>query len=466
MIINAFTRARGANPIYFGNNGKLDTKDSANTSERGKIDWSAKTNVYAYHSIKNILPDNFYKARGEDLEILNDKSYRAPSRRAKWFNPKDCKVYYLIKKSQDDDGKIILRVLDQDGEFIKETRILPKTIVIADKFTNNAKAPSIGNFTTRQIPNISHGQMVSRFAFVTNPFARYVFVDIGQDENPYHAMQKVVKEADVKNVDIVNFSWADLIPVEFYEDFKGKNSSQFPKIAYKIITEEFGGEEEAKEMFCNIEDNAKIIEDINNLTKSGIKVFISAGNSGEGEFNLALLANGVQGVGALNEQGGFSEFNSSRIKMLTPHFERGEYKIKRTKDGINYTGGDYTDYYCNVDKIFYLSGHKLQRHLIKSEDFNKLIKYKKDSSSEFRNYYAYLIGKNTVISGRQACRLFNDAKNRAYDNIVVSLGDWIPYELNLQNELVPHFERIRGTSYSTPIRAARYALNESMNGAL
>ena len=466
MIINAFIKSRGANPVYFGKNGTIEKKDPARTSKCKNVDWSAKTNVYVYHSIKNLHPESFSRAKDKDLEILNDKSYSAPSKRVKWFNPKDCRVYHLIKKSQDDDGKIILRVLDEQGGFLKEAKIVPRTIVIADKFTNEHKIPAAGNFTTTQIPNISHGQMVSRFAFVTNPFARYIFADIGQHGNPYYVMQKVYEEANIKNIDIVNFSWADLIPVEFYDDFYGKNLNQFPKIAYRIITEEFGGEKEAKEMFCSIEDNTKIIKDINNLTSSGVKVFISAGNSGNGDFNFALLAKDAQGVGALNERGGFSEFNSSRIRRLTAHFEQGEYEIKRTKDGINYTGGDYTDYYCSIDKIFYLSGHKLQRHLIRNEDFNRLMKYKKSQSREFSEFFANLVMKNTVISGRQACKLFNDTQNRAYDDIYVSLGDWIPYKLNMQNELMPYFEKIRGTSYSTPVRAARFALNESMKGII
>lgn len=463
MIINAFIHKNNLNYVYFGKN-NTHKSSSTKTSYKNSSSWALKTNVFAMHEAKKDIKENFRHASKEDYKILTDKSYDAASKRAKWFNPRDCKVYYIIKESQDVNGQINVRILTQSGRFVKNARIKPKTIVIADKFEPDECAIKDGSFEIQPIPRISHGEMVSRFAFVNNPFANYLHVKIDKDTQPFEVMKKVKKLSQEQKIDVVNFSWADLIPLEFYDDFKSKKTNNYGKIAQKIISKEFENDTEAAEIFCTINDSAMLIEDINTLTENGIKVFISAGNGGRENFNLNLLGKKVQGVGSLDKYGHLSVFNSSKLNSLVKHFELGEYRPTETKDGISYTKTGQTDYICDTKKIFNLRGKKASECLIDANEFKKALKAKKQSSIEFYEIFAKWVDEEKLLSGKQACELFLDKNTRQYDDLYVTVGDWIPYKINTEGKLMPYYLGICGTSFSSPIRAAKYALNETMKG--
>lgn len=465
MIINTFIHKNKLNYVHFGKNNTHKTS-SAKASYKNSSSWALKTNVFAMHEAKKDIKENFRHASKEDYKILTDKSYDAASKRAKWFNPRDCKVYYIIKESQDTNGQINVRILTQSGKFVKNAKIKPKTIVIADKFETEGYAIKDGSFEIQPIPRISHGEMVSRFAFVTNPFANYIHVKIDKETDPFKIMEKVEKLSQDENIDVVNFSWADLMPLEFYEDFKFKKTNNYGKIAQKIISKEFENDKEAAELFCTINESAKLIEDINKLTKKGIKIFISGGNGGKNSFNMNLLGKKVQGVGSLDKNGHLSTFNSSKNNSLVKHFELGEYKPIETKDGISYTKTGQTDYVCDTQKIFDLKGAIAKEHLIDKNEFKRALKAKKQSSMEFYEIFATWIDEKKLLSGRQACQLFLDKNTHQYDDLYVTVGDWITYKINTEGELVPYYLSIYGTSFASPIRAAKYTLNEMMKGII
>lgn len=469
MFINAFTTKYNFSPINtisFGQKepGKPNRKRYFSNAE-GK--YALRTNIYVMHNIKLRGKSKFPEATQEDLKILTDKSFDAPSKRVKWFNPKDCQVYYLIKQGVDKNGNIQIRILNEKGKFIKNATIRPKTIVIIDKFEDYPRMFTDGEFTLHQVPYIPHGEMVARYAFVNNPFANYIFADITEeakkDNNLSHATTRLTQK--YQGADEVNFSWACFVPIEFYDDFKNKKPGEYAGVAKNIIRE-FGGEEEIKNIFADIEETAKISQSIAELAKSGTKVFVSSGNHGEDNFNLILLTKNVEGVGSLNNDGKVSDFVSSRKASLTRHFEQGEYKIKPTKDGVNYTSGEHTDYICNLSRIYRLSGKKLKDYEITQEEFKKIMFLKKNNREEFYKLLSKWAEQNRVVSGKMACKLFGDNKTRDYDNLYLTLGEWVPYELDQQGILKPHYLSIQGTSFSTPIRAARHALNLSMDGII
>ncbi|HIQ89538.1 TPA: hypothetical protein IAA68_06920 [Candidatus Galligastranaerophilus faecipullorum] len=468
MIINAFTTHKtlpAVRDIVFGGkitqNPAVEHRESIFSTTEGQ--YALKTNVFALHEIKRQGREQFPDAAAEDLKILNDTSYSAPSKRVKWFNPRDCKVYYLLKETAEKDGKIGIRILDEKGKFIKRADIKPKTVVIIDKFKEYPRYFKDGNFILYQVPFIPHGQMVARYAYVNNPFARYILADIGEEENGdknlCHPMTEIAQK--YKDADEINFSWANLLPVEFYEDFRGKNVEEFEKIANNII-KEFGGDEEIYSMFFDMNETAQMLKCIEELSNSGVKVFVSSGNEGRDNFNIILLAKGAQGVGSLNGKGKASSFMSSRQYPLTRHYERGEYEIKETPDGINYTGGCHTDYVCDISKIFKLSNSNAEKHILSSGEFRELLNLKKNKSQEFYKKFALYADEDRIISGGEACKLFNDENTKNYDGIYVTLGEWIPYKVDKKGKLQPYFVSTCGTSYSAPIRAARFALNMSM----
>lgn len=89
-------------------------------------------NKIASRQIKSPITSNFSKATAEDLRRLTSTSIEDSYSRVQWTNPKDGKIYNLLKQGETEDGKILVRILDQDGAFVKETTIMPKEIAILD----------------------------------------------------------------------------------------------------------------------------------------------------------------------------------------------------------------------------------------------------------------------------------------------------------------------------------------------
>ncbi len=467
MKINAIATYRTHsynNKVSFGGDKPSDT----NSEYKDENLYALRTNIFALNAIKKGARKFYPEASSEDLKILTDTSFEAPSKRVTWFNPKNCKVYNLIKLGTNKDGSIRIKILDENGKFIKNAEIKPKTVVIIDKFSEAAYYIADGNFNIPQIPYIPHGQMVARYAFVNNPFANYIFVDMQKESNKEGgsinlAFKNLVNK--YQNADEINFSWADIYPNEFFKYFVGKNCHDYSNIAAEAIRN-FADNDETKNIFADIEDTSEIIDTINKLSNAGIKVFISAGNGGDESFNIVLLAKSVEGVGSLDENGRLSDFSSSRKGDLTRHFEQGEYTIKAVKDGINYTGGNHCDFNCNLSVIFPLAGKKLSSQQISKKEFNNLIKYKKRGERKFYELFGQLAEKEKVMSVKQAYTLFNTEYEDNYKQIYLAIGDWTPYKLNSKEELTPCLEKISGTSFASPIRAARYALNMSMDGII
>lgn len=451
---------------FLGKRNNIDTQDKSQQEQLKRL-YTLRTNVFALNSIKRNAQNYYPDATDSDIEILTDTSFEAPSKRVTWFNPKNCKVYNLIKVGINSDGSIRIKILDEKGKFIKTADIEPKTVLIIDKFKEPAYYIRDGNFRIQQTPHIPHGQMVARYAFVNNPFANYIYADIQEeydkDGNIRCALKKLTEK--YKNADEINFSWADIYPNEFYKYFANKNFSSYNEIASKIA-KSFEDNDEVKSVFADIEDTAEIVDLVNTLANQGTKIFVSAGNGGKESFNIVLLAKNVEGVGSLDENGQISEFCSSRKGGLTRHFEQGEYIMKAVKDGINYTGGNHCDFKCNLSEIFPLTGKKLSSCRISEKEFKDLIEYKKRGERKFYELFGELADKEKVMSVKQAYTLFNTEYEDNYKQIYLAIGDWTPYKVNSAEELTPCLTKIKGTSFTSPIRAARYALNMSMDGII
>lgn len=438
------------------------------TSKEGAM--AIKTNAYVARYTRARKKPEFIQATPEDYKILTDKSINAPLKRVRWFNPKNGKIYYIINDGEDKDGNYNVRILNEEGGFVKKAQIKPKRIVIADNFST----PIIKRFpeaelTPWQLPYIPHGQMVARFALVNNPFAKYEYINIakglGDTNRSLDETIEELREKDLSDTDIVSYSWANLMPNEFFEDFANAPTKDYPKIARRII-QEFDNDEEVEAMFCDIDGMAVLIDTIEALEKKGVKVFISSGNNGAEEFNFLLLAKNANGVGSISREGVVSDFNSSRSKFLTKHYELGEYKVKETPDGINYTGGNWTDYACNIDEIFTLRGKTVEECLIDREEFSKALSKKRRGSKDFCEIYEAWGKEGKILDTKMVARFFNVPVSNRYKDIYFSVANWASYKVDDNGKLQPYFEPIRGTSFSTPIRAARVALNESMEGII
>ena len=56
----------------------------------------------------------YTKAVAEDLRRLTSETIEDSYSRVRWVNPKDGKVYNLLKQGQTDDVKVIVRILDEE----------------------------------------------------------------------------------------------------------------------------------------------------------------------------------------------------------------------------------------------------------------------------------------------------------------------------------------------------------------
>ena len=93
-----------------------------------------KLNQIAIRQIKQPISTNFPKATADDLKRLTSKTLEDSYSRVQWTNPKDGKIYNLLKQGETADGKNIIRILDQDGALVKEVAIKPKESGIIDNF--------------------------------------------------------------------------------------------------------------------------------------------------------------------------------------------------------------------------------------------------------------------------------------------------------------------------------------------
>lgn len=109
------------------------------------------------------------KATPQDLKRLTSNTLKDSYSRVTWTNPKDGKIYHILKESELPDGNIAIRILNEDGSFLKNASIKPEKIIVIDDFEQNKMS----------IYGISHGEIVTTFLRRNNPFAQIETINTG-----------------------------------------------------------------------------------------------------------------------------------------------------------------------------------------------------------------------------------------------------------------------------------------------
>ena len=296
-------------------------------------------NKIASRQIKSPITSNFSKATAEDLRRLTSTSIEDSYSRVQWTNPKDGKIYNLLKQGETEDGKILVRILDQDGAFVKETTIMPKEIAILDNNYGSAfELPEFLDMTglkkknlPTELGELSHAKAVEIFAKRSNPFARYTIFETGC----YSGSSRIDNDKVISHL---------------------KNLQQGKKYDYincSMGSETFDITETCEPIY------KKVCEEVDKLTSlRGSRVLFASGNSDGGIFrrkavNRYLLnSNTAEGVGSLDKQGVISKFSSSKNSKFCQHYEQGEFLITQTSNGINITGQSGTDIVFSEKKSF------------------------------------------------------------------------------------------------------------------
>ncbi len=404
-IVQGYTSIfHGINPILtYQQTGKAFELPRFCTEEMKQ---ARKMNRIALSQIKVAENSAYSKAAPEDLRRLVSETIEDSYSRVRWTNPKDGKVYNLLKQGETQDGKILVRILDQDGVFLKEAEIIPKEIAIIDNSYGHAfELPFYINSVN--IPNelneLSHAKAVEIFAKRNNPFARYTMFEIGcNSRSSLIDTDKLINH--LKNL---------------------QQGKRYDYVNCSIGSETTNITENSEEIF------KKVCAEVDKLNaQRGSRVLFASGNSDGGPFHCKavnrylLNSSTAEGVGSLNKQGLISSFSSSKNSRFCQHYEQGEFLITKTTNGFNITGQDGTDIVFSEKNPFV--GMKLGDILEACDENPEMCKYMQKLG--FKN------GGETM------------------DDIA---------HLYLPNGI-----RIEGTSFATPIRTAKLALDDMMKDIL
>ena len=459
------------------------------------------------------------KATPQDLKRLTSETIEDSYSRVTWTNPKDGKVYSLLKQGETEDGKVIVRILDEVGAFIKEAKLTPKKIKIYD--SDNSKV-DLGKY----YEEISHGEVVTRFTRRANPFAdiEYINIDHTREQNTifncynnladeYKKLHKSLIEGD--KVDYISLSIGlnpNIVPPKGLLEKAGKTLFE-----YKTTVDTF--------------PTSQLIKYHPNL-----RVLQASSNAGKDVISPDLMFKGIEGVGALGRDGKIADFSASRSSILTQHYEQGVFQKHPTKYGLGYFDAHSTDITLKPEYLESASKYlgkkpqvigaeltkrmnglkniarkkyetelkRIRAQVVTPEEENQLEKLRqtmrretnpikqKTAQDEYWEYHRKLYKKTT-----EALKNYENPEGIEYKRFIEYAEEnglvyyspfWggqyktfekTPYITDYDtftfiedkngNLILGGIDRIfplQGTSFSTPIRTAKLALNDMMEGIL
>ncbi|MDR1327430.1 MAG: hypothetical protein LBJ74_03390 [Heliobacteriaceae bacterium] len=408
-------------------------------SEEMKV--ARNMNKIAINQAKNPIKYEFPKATAEDLKRLTSETIKASYKRVAWTNPKDGKVYHLLEQSRTKDGKVLVRILDHEGAFVKEAALTPKTVAIIDE----RFIPGVMNYN-------SHGSLVSTYARRNNPFAQYEFHETHVFDNFLPGSER----SYIKSLNKVLNSKADYLSISIGTDIN--------------ITQGKKGVEQLREIVTKTTPDESD-ELIKAITKKGTRVLISSGNDGKDVVNHMLVHSGAEGVGSISLKGKVSEFSASRNSSFTQHYELGEYNPKYIYKGNKTIGINFTETPgCDIK---YRTPKELNR--IKETFEKKIAKIKNELEVSKKEAEDTLIKRKqlgrSISDMKKSSKLFIKWKKLNYKKDLLDRKCWqLKVHASDIEDFSDRFFRInkilKGTSLSTPIRTAKLALNDMMQGVL
>lgn len=275
----------------------------------------AKNREYQLYS--NMIPS---KATGEDLKRLTSESMEESYNRAIWINPKTLKPYYLLGEGEDKNGNVHLRILDKDGQFVKNAKVKQKEVILTDLLEGMNHITQIADV------DFVHTDFIDILANRYNPFAKYKIIQIKSDNDIVDLKKELSSDTS-----FISASYG-----VFHEKPEGiKGGKNIQNVMLKNIKEI-----QPKEL--------ELLEDLKGLSKN-VRVLAGAGNRGENEVAGLLLNTGFEGVGGLNIAGNVDINSASRNSLFTQHYEPFTFPITKTKDGINISGLKGTDIELDAD---------------------------------------------------------------------------------------------------------------------
>lgn len=284
-------------------------------------------NKFVLNNTDKECDNTFRNACYTDYLRLTNSNYKLGFSRVKWINPKDGKVYHILKEGDLVAGKQPVRILDNTGKFIKNAEIQSKTIVVFELESD---------MRFSELNNLKHSDLTSLFIKRYNPFAN-IKVCTFKNKNDLH--EKLSKSID-SNVAAISCAFAATCPV--------KPKGKLQQLYYRLTKKHFRTphDELYKLLGDLLDQKEKKLSDI----PENIRIFMASGNSGKHSYNKYLALDRVEGVGSIEQNNKISEFSSSRNAFFTQHYEHGNYQLIQVPEGFIIAETDYTDIPHSSDK--------------------------------------------------------------------------------------------------------------------
>jgi len=256
---------------------------------------------------------------GNDFVRLTSPSCAASYKRAFWINPKDNKGYHLLDEGQTKEGLQKLRILDEQGVFVKNAEVKPVTVLLSDMQIDKEMFSSIdGSY-------LNHTDFVNILARRYNPFAKYKNLKYSDSPNEIKKYYETITQKCDKDTTFLSASCGIVVDI----------SDKCPaKEVQKIMPQ----------LLKDIEPQTEL--DIMHIKSipSQVRLLYSSGNEGSKGMNGLVALNRIEGVGGLNKSHKVHEASSAKNSLFTKHYENMEFDITKSFGGINITGLNGTDY--------------------------------------------------------------------------------------------------------------------------
>ncbi len=437
----------------------------------------------------SIFMDKPYATEPEDIELLSSKEAEMVKKWVRWVDPKSGKLFTVINKGDNPDGTRRVRVLNEEGEILKETDIVPKKIIVLDTFAHTI-LPYIEN------DKGSHGGCVQKILERNNPIADIETINLGNiKRNRLNAaLDDLIERVERgEKIDVINCSFSKKFPSDLSQELSAKYNDKLSE--EKVVSSYIYAKNiaEKDERFCTT------YKKIKRLISLGVRVVCAAGNYGGNSFCDLATIDGVDVVGGLDLKG--KMYINSASRAFTKHLELCHYIPRALEHGINITGKPGVDIPYENTIFKNLAGKKLEDCLASREDCLEFLGLFKDcvagkiSKEDYNKTCQKFEGKIFDNSQKKAislCRSYIKQNLDSLDEIdinnITSIQDGRTDKINYSsvysfgrntneywvNEyngiIIPYLFDIGGdiwgTSFAAPVRSAKITLNESMKEIL
>lgn len=250
----------------------------------------------------------------EDYERLTADDVKSTFKHVFWINPNDNKGYHLLDEGRR-NGLQKLRILDENGNFVKNAKVPVKKVILGDIKSSQKLIPDISKKY-----GLTHIDIIKLIARRYNPFAKYIKIIRNPKEKPDVFYKELVEKTDDKTVCICSsFGW-DV-------DYMFWLPPEIAKKGLQIRIKSFFGKK-----IYNKENSMH--EKLGKKTR----ILYSIGDN-DSRINSNVVFANAEGVGGLDENGKVHQNCSPHDSLFVQHYEPYDFEVNALSENVlNITG--------------------------------------------------------------------------------------------------------------------------------